>query len=352
MSCERFHRRVDDLLDGRLGPEEAEALRAHCDECPGCAAMLESAESFARRMSDHFRSFDAGDARAAARLLVESLPSAPPPRAGLTPLRLVALAAAAAVLLAVSVFLALRDPGGNVSRIARVPDPSRREAATTARVVSGEVLLMRPDGETVASASAQALALGVPFRVGGDAAAEIAIGEKALVFLDAGAEAVLVAPEDGRAGAPTRAELRLVAGKLYAEVERDDGAFVVQTDRGRVTTLGTKFGVSLDAREDGTAELAVAVEEGAVRVDRDGASEVVSAGTCGVFRGGQAPCWERGEACGRRLGWAVRCRRRRRGECRGGENGSRGRGRGRAQRRRGRGAGCHDGEPNGQGHAP
>ena len=44
LACRELVEGITDLLDGRLSPEEEAAVRAHLEECPGCAAAIDQFE--------------------------------------------------------------------------------------------------------------------------------------------------------------------------------------------------------------------------------------------------------------------------------------------------------------------
>jgi anti-sigma factor RsiW len=41
LACRELVEGITDLLDGRLSPVEQAAVRAHLEECPGCAAAID-----------------------------------------------------------------------------------------------------------------------------------------------------------------------------------------------------------------------------------------------------------------------------------------------------------------------
>ena len=100
-------------------------------------------------------------------------------------------------------------------------------------------------------------------------------------------------------------EIRLLAGAVFFEVERDAARpFTVFADGVETTVLGTAFDVRLS--DDGAS---VAVQRGAVRVERGGHSEQLGPGdwiraaTSGMARGTAPPdeagAWVRGELVAR-----------------------------------------------------
>ncbi|MHC4199369.1 MAG: FecR domain-containing protein [Planctomycetota bacterium] len=311
--CGSTGRLIDDLVDGRLSAEGEARLREHCAECRECASRLANAEAFVAEMTASFRAARPAGSGSAARgveRIIAALPEGSPPRPILRIPRIAwlgAAAASAAAVVAISVVTRPGDTGGapGANGVLAEPSPPREKVG---RVVAGSVEVL-PEGGTgqAALAARQELFAGDTLRIAAGEPAEVVLEDRARVFLDVGSEAVVL-PGTARKGGVDG--LRLVRGRLFAEVEKDAGGFVVTTSQGDVRTLGTKFGVSLEPTDRGESELAVVVEEGAVRVDREGAQEIVRAGNACVLRRGSPPCWERGEGCRARLRWAARCRAR------------------------------------------
>jgi len=58
MKCSDFTSRIDEYLDDRLRPEDAEAVRKHLAECPTCAEEASAVEDLRRRAARIPRSLD------------------------------------------------------------------------------------------------------------------------------------------------------------------------------------------------------------------------------------------------------------------------------------------------------
>ena len=58
MNCSEFASRIDGYLDGRLRPEDEEALRNHLAECPACAEETEAVKDLRRRTARLPRSLE------------------------------------------------------------------------------------------------------------------------------------------------------------------------------------------------------------------------------------------------------------------------------------------------------
>ena len=58
MNCSEFVNRIDGYLDGRLRPDEEEALGHHLAECPACAEEVEVAQDLRQRAARLPRSLD------------------------------------------------------------------------------------------------------------------------------------------------------------------------------------------------------------------------------------------------------------------------------------------------------
>lgn len=58
MNCSEFASRIDGFLDGRLSPEDEEALRNHLAECPACAEETEAVKDLRRRTARLPRSLE------------------------------------------------------------------------------------------------------------------------------------------------------------------------------------------------------------------------------------------------------------------------------------------------------
>ena len=58
MTCSDFTSRIDEYLDGRLRPEDEEALRDHLAKCPACAEEVDAVEDLRRRAARLPRSLD------------------------------------------------------------------------------------------------------------------------------------------------------------------------------------------------------------------------------------------------------------------------------------------------------
>ena len=177
--------------------------------------------------------------------------------------------------------------------------------ADFAVVVSGVVEVESPGGFVAEVDADSVLSEGDRARATGAEAVELALPDGTRLFLRPGSEAV-----HAPAGTGPRS-VELVWGCVFAEVEKDARPFVVATALGDVTTLGTRFGVSLDGIEEGEAELAVAVEEGAVRVETERGQETVEAGVGRTFRRGAGACGMSGEECRQRFRWMAEHRMRR-----------------------------------------
>ena len=340
MNCDDARRLTDEFVDGRLASADEMELREHCAACPDCAAALGGADAFVAEVSASFR---------AAR---ECAPSDLPKRimravaaergvGGAPRMPRVVWISAAAAAVAAAVILAFSfaddtssSSGNGAVAEGRKATPSRRppresrEPATFASVASGALELTRPGVKAVSTPAPGApLLAGDTVRASGDEPAEIALADGTRLFLDAESEAVVAPGAAGAPGAPLAdpaRSVRLVAGRLFAEVEKDAEPFVVTTAFGEVTTLGTKFGVALEKGEGGETELAVSVEEGAVRVESEGEREVVRAGNGCVFRRGRRARRQSGERSREQFRWMARHRERRRRGRQGGEGGGKG----------------------------
>lgn len=77
--------------------------------------------------------------------------------------------------------------------------------------------------------------------------------------------------------------LKLVRGEAVFEVAKADTPFVVETEHGRATALGTRFLV-----RSGVAETFAAVLRGTVRLEGDAGNETLRAGQAGVVANGNA----------------------------------------------------------------
>jgi len=354
MDCGTARKLVDDLLDGRLSINREAELRAHADSCPECSAALGAADAMAAEVSASFRSalgaapsdMPGRVMKAVALARAEDRPWRPRHR------RIALIAGAAAAVgaaVAAAVVMAFSLPPGPVpaddpvpGELAATPAPKATASplVEVATLAAGELDVRRAGSEEIAALkTGAALAAGDFVRAAGDTPCELLLADGSRIFLNSGAEGVM-APAGGGARA-----IRLDIGGLFAEIEKDAEPFIVDTALGRVTTLGTKFGVSLDppeGSETGETELAVVVEEGAVRVDGDAGRRVVEAGKGCVYGGGRKQCEIAGEQRRRRFGWMKRHRERCRRECthgdeaqcrceRGDSKTSQGRGRGRAE---------------------
>jgi len=318
MDCGTARKLVDDLLDGRLSTAREAELRVHADSCPGCAAALGAADAMAAEVSASFRAtLGAAPSDMPGRVMRAVALASGDDRMRRPRPRRIAWNAGAAAAVAAAVVMAFSLQTGSVppddpvpGELAATPAPETTASllVEVATLAAGELEVRRAGSDEIAALkTGAALSPGDFVRASGDTPCELLLADGSRIFLNRGAEAVM-APSAGGARA-----IRLDVGGMFAEIEKDAEPFTVETAFGKVTTLGTKFGVSLDAPEGGETggtELAVVVEEGAVRVDGDAGERVVEAGKGCVYGGGRKQCEIAGEQCRRRFGWMERHRER------------------------------------------
>ncbi len=349
MTCDDTHGLIDELLGGRLDAARETELRDHANVCPECATALGEADVMAAGLSSSFRAaLEAAPTDMPGRIMRAVASAAgregiPAPYAGTRRIVWIGVAATAAAAAAVAIALSIpavpapddaTPPKPRV--VTRSHDAIRSQdtapapgASVAIATLAAGRLEVRPAGSNDYDVieTGAGLRSGDALRASGDEPCELLLAEGSRIFLRPGAEAVL-APAGGSARS-----IHLDTGSVFAEIEKDAEAFVVATALGEVTTLGTRFGVSLEAGEGGKPELAVAVEEGAVRVESKGSERVVRAGEGFAFGGGRGQCGMSGEQCRRRFGWMERHLER----C-----GRGGGGRGRCSQGNGRGHEGHD----------
>ncbi|MDA1018026.1 MAG: FecR domain-containing protein [Planctomycetota bacterium] len=157
------------------------------------------------------------------------------------------------------------------------------ESAAVLQSLTGDVWLIKPDGDSVKATSGQQFAAGDAVRVGEDGAAEIVLTDGSRVALSA--ESLLRFASDGsqagslRHGARNGLHLDNGGAEIEAAPQLPDRPLIITTGQARLTVLGTRFRLYA-ASEDSRVEL----EEGKVRFERqsDGQSVEVAAGQYAV----------------------------------------------------------------------
>jgi hypothetical protein len=211
----------------------------------------------------------------------------------------------------------VETPEDDVPRLA-VDDPepvAPPKSTTVATLVAGTFEVRSTGAEGLVRAEPGfALRPGDVVRPAGKEPVEIALADRVNVVVDVGSH-VVVAPDPERPY-----DVRLQSGQLFADVVKGT-PFRVLTAHGDVESLGTKFAVSLEGVGEGQTELAVSVEEGIVRVERDRRRERERTGPPLMVNGGESIRVRRGfgprrcgpEECRRHMGWVhrfrARCRR-------------------------------------------
>ena len=130
MKEDAFTEQLSDYIDGHLGPEEREALESHLEQCTDCRSVLSELRGVRREAKTLTRHAPPEQAWAA---IAESIGSRERARARRSHFHS-GLAAAAAVVLGVSLFIALRP-----STELRMADLANKDPAALANLVTEEL---------------------------------------------------------------------------------------------------------------------------------------------------------------------------------------------------------------------
>jgi len=253
MDCDEIRTRLHSYLDGELDSLARQEVERHIERCGDCQRALEQCAQ-----DDAMFTLPGGPSEGLADRVTARLRERRPARW---------IAVAAAVLLCLGVGAVAVHSLRPIE-----PDPRTIVRVTT---LKGQVEHRRhADREWIAVPESAAIAEGSQLRTGRDSLASVTTGSKEAVLLDSHTEAVF-----------TPGRVRLIRGRLFADVPTDSTEFSVRASHSQVTVEGTKFMVEVDPA--GTVALTVA--EGVALLSNAGGRARVPAGQRSAAPPGDAP---------------------------------------------------------------
>lgn len=230
MNCQEMNKRIEAYLEGSLDDGDRQELENHLETCPTCRQEFEDGRKLETVIREAF-TFSCEASLATEAVLSKTTTVTPRPA-----VRFEFGKIAAGLLLLAG--LAIGFYAGRQS----AKEPAITAAATAYRIseLEGTVLVRHPNATAWRPLTAEAAIytgdelLSLP---GGRARLEVAADS----FVELFENSMLVVEVTG-----DRTDLRLVRGRLDADLDSPHGPFFVTTPHGRAEALGTEFTVTVE----------------------------------------------------------------------------------------------------------